>query len=166
MVTKRKSAGFTLTEAMITVAIVGILSTIGARVLIQVNRYYMMTSTRVELQREARSVMYVVSRMLHEAQANSVVIDRASASQPFCSRITFTKTQGNTLTFQQNGKELQQVEGARSMTLSKNIRYLAFTFPRSDDLSIISVSLTLERDIYEGKTKALHMASEKVRVMN
>jgi len=28
------------------------------------------------------------------------------------------------------------------------------------------VSVTLEKGIYQGRTKALHMTSEKVRVMN
>ena len=166
MVTRRSCAGFTLVEAMLTVAIVGILATVGARLLIQANRYYMMTKTRVELQREARAIMYVVSRSLHQAQSNTISIDRASATQPFYSRVTFTKIQGDTLAFQQSGRDFQQVAGGKTSTLSKNVRYLAFTFPRSDDLTIISVSLTLEQDIYEGQTKALHMASEKVRVMN
>ena len=33
-------------------------------------------------------------------------------------------------------------------------------------MDIISVSMTLQESIYEGKVKALHMASEKVRVMD
>jgi hypothetical protein len=33
-------------------------------------------------------------------------------------------------------------------------------------MTIVSVSLTLEKAIYEGKTKALHVATERVRVMN
>ena len=164
---RRRSAGFTLTEAMLTVAIVGILSTIGARLLIQVNRYYMLTKTRVELQSEARAIMYVISRNLHQARASTVVLDRQDATQPFYSRITFTKVQGTSLSFRQVGKELHQVGGGtKDQILSKNLRYLAFTFPRSDDMTIISVSLTLEQEIYESQTKALHMASEKVRVMN
>lgn len=163
---RRRKGGFTLVEAMITVAIVAILGSIGARLLLQVNRYYMMTKTRVELQREARAIMYVISRSLHQAQSSTIVIDRGSASQPFYSRITFTKIQGSSISFKQVGKELHQVAGSNDQILSKNLRYLAFTFPRSDDMTIVSVSLTLEQSIYEGQTKALHMASEKVRVMN
>jgi hypothetical protein len=33
-------------------------------------------------------------------------------------------------------------------------------------MGIISVSITLEKPIFEGRTKALHMASERVQVMN
>ena len=164
---RRPNAGFTLTEAMLTVAIVGILATIGARLLLQVNRYYIMTKTRVELQREARAIMYVISSNLHQAQSVTIVLDREDSTQPFYSRVTFTKVQGSSLSFRQVGKELHQVGGGTNdQILTKNLRYLAFTFPRSDDMTIVSVSLTLEQDIYEGQTKALHMASEKVRVMN
>ena len=162
----RRREGYTLTEMLMVVAIIGILASIGARILVQVNRYFIMTSTRSELQREARSLMYVINRNLRQAQNTSVKIDRANTSQPFYSRLTFTKIQGTTMTFSQSGASLIQTVGSSNKTLTKNLKYLAFTFPRSDDLSIVSVSITLEKSIYQGRTKALHMASEKVRVMN
>jgi hypothetical protein len=66
----------------------------------------------------------------------------------------------------QSGSRLIMTQGNVSTTLSKNLAYLAFTFPRSDDMTIVSVSMTLKESIYGGMTKALHMASERVRVMN
>jgi prepilin-type N-terminal cleavage/methylation domain-containing protein len=158
-------AGYSLTEMMIVVAIIGILASVGGRVMLQINRYFIMTTTRTDLQREARAMMYVINRNLQQAQSNTIRIDRA-ASQPFCTRLTFTKIQGTTMTFYQSGNSIVQLVGTKTRTLSKNVKYLAFTFPRSDDLSIVSVSVTLEKAIYQGRTKALHMASEKVRVMN
>jgi hypothetical protein len=154
-----------MTEMLMVALIVGVLASIGARILLQVNRYFVMTNTRAELQREARAIMYVINRSLRQADTDSVLIDRA-AGQPFYSRLTFTKMQGQTLTFAQNGTSLVQTVAGKSMTLSKNVKYIAFTFPRSDDLSVVSVSVTLEKSIYQGRTKALHMASEKVRIMN
>jgi prepilin-type N-terminal cleavage/methylation domain-containing protein len=167
MVTKvlRSRAGWSMTELMIVVAIVGILATVGSRVLLQVNRYFIMTSTRADLQREARALMYVINRSLRQGTTGSITIDRA-ASQPFYSRLTFTKIQGQTITYSQNGTRLIQTVGGRSRTLTRNLKYLSFTFPRSDDLSVVSVAVTLEKTIYQGRSKALHMASEKVRVMN
>jgi prepilin-type N-terminal cleavage/methylation domain-containing protein len=162
---KKNHAGYSLTEMMIVVAIIGILASVGGRVMLQVNRYFIMTSTRTDLQREARAMMYVINRNLRQAQSATIRIDRA-ASQPFCTRLTFTKVQGTTMTFYQSGNTLVQLVGTKTRTLSKNVKYLAFTFPRSDDLGIVSVSVTLEKAIYQGRTKALHMASEKVRVMN
>lgn len=161
----RARAGYSLTEMLMVVAIIGILASVGARLLLQINRYFIMTNSRAELQREARAAMYVMNRNLRQGSIGSITIDRA-ASQPFYSRLTFTKITGDRMIFSQNGTNLVQTVGTKTRILTKNVKYLAFTFPRSDDLSVISVALTLEKRIYEGRTKALHMASEKVRVMN
>lgn len=166
MVNLKSRAGYTMPEVLVTVAILGILSGMGASMLLQINRYFIMSRTRLELQREARAIMYVVTRSLRQAQASTITIDRQSATQPFFSKITFTKEQGTTMTFQQNGGNFEQIVGNKTRVLSKNLRYLAFTFPRSDNMDIISVSMTLQQAIYQGRSKALHMASEKVQVMN
>ena len=166
MVTLKSRAGYTMPEVLVTVAILGILSGMGAGMLLQINRYFIMSRTRLELQREARAIMYVVTRSLRQAQSTSITLDRLSATQPFYSKITFTKVQGTTMTFQQNGGNFEQIVGTKTRILSKNLRYLAFTFPRSDNMEIISVSMTLQQTIYQGRSKALHMASEKVQVMN
>ena len=169
MVTRRR--GVTLTEMMIVVAIMSVVFVIAAPLLLQVNRTFIMNRTRVELQQEARAVMYVVTRNLRQAQNGTITIDRANTNQPFYSRITFTKVAATTgvsptLVFQQEGTSLYQVINSVKRPLSKNLKYLAFSFPRSDDMGIISVSFTLEKSIFEGRKKAFHMASEKVRVMN
>lgn len=161
----RGRRGYTLTEMLMVVAIVGIIASVGARILLQVNRYFIMTNTRIELQREARAIMYIINRNLRQSSTSSLLVDRA-ANQPFYSRLTFTKIQGTTMQFYQSGSNLIQQVGNRQTVLTKNVKYLSFTFPRSDDLSVLSVSVTLEKTIYQGQTKALHMASEKVRIMN
>ncbi len=159
--------GMTLMELMMVLAIISSLFAIAAPLLQQANRMFILTRTRIQLQQEARGIMYVVTRNLRQAQAATIQISRANASQPFYSRITFTKEQGgDPLVFQQEGRNLYQLIGGVRRTLSANLSYLAFTFPRSDDMGMISVSITLKKDIYEGRSKALHMASEKVRVMN
>ena len=56
--------------------------------------------------------------------------------------------------------------GAAGKKVADDLRYIAFTYPKSDDGYIISISVTFERATYEGATKALQMAVEKVRVMN
>lgn len=158
--------GVTLTEMMVVVAIMSVVFVIAAPMFLQVNRTFIMNRTRVEMQQEARAVMYVITRTLRQARASTVTINRAAVDQPFYSRISFTKQQGETLIFQQEGVNLYQVIGTGKRALSKNLRYLAFTFTRSDEMGIISVSFTLEKNIFEGRKKALHMASEKVRIMN
>jgi prepilin-type N-terminal cleavage/methylation domain-containing protein len=158
--------GVTLMELIMVMSIVTVLFAVSAPLLLQANRQFIMTNTRLQLQQEARGVMYIITRNLREAKSSTVTINRANSGQPFYSQITFTKEQGNVMEFRQVGTTLYQVIGGSQRVLSSNLSYLAFTFPRSDDMGIISVSLTLRKNIYEGRTKALHMASEKVRIMD
>ena len=161
-----RRGGFTLVELMMVVIILGIISSIGAGVLLQANRYFLMTRTRIDLQKEARAALYVMTREIRQAKSATIVIDRLSTTQPFYSRITFTTIDGVTMSFQQSGNQIQQVVHGGTRALSKNLNYLAFTFPRTDDMTILSVAVTLQEAIYQGQTKALHMASENVQVMN
>lgn len=166
MVKKNPRAGYSLMEVLVVVAILGIMSGVGANVILQTNRFFLLTRTRGDLQREARSSMYVITRELRQAVSTSIVIDRQSATQPFYSRISFTTIDGRSFSFYQNGNKLIQTAGTNNSTLSSHVQYMAFSFPRSDDLTILSVSMTLQEAIYQGRSKALHMASEKVQVMN
>ena len=50
--------------------------------------------------------------------------------------------------------------------LSHNIGYIAFTYPRTDDTSLISVALTTQSRTYKGGLKALQLSIQKVRIMN
>ena len=150
---------------MMVVGIIGVVALIGAPVLTNSIRYFVLTRVKLELQRESRSAMYVITRDLRQAQSNTIVIDNA-AGQPAYSRITFTKSQGTVVTFYQTGSKLIQLVGNNQKTLSTNVCYMGFSFPRSDDMAMLSVSMTLQENTYSGQTKALHMASQKVQVMN
>jgi hypothetical protein len=55
---------------------------------------------------------------------------------------------------------------SNTTTLSKNIGYIAFTYPRTDDVSIISVAVTMQTPTYLGQKKTLQLSIQKVRVMN
>jgi prepilin-type N-terminal cleavage/methylation domain-containing protein len=163
---RKKRAGFTLVELMMVVIILGIISSVGAGIMLQVNRYFLLTRVRIDLQKQARSSLYLMTREIRQAKAATIVIDRAATNQPFYSRITFTTIDGRQFRFQQVGSKLQQVVGNGTTTLSTNLCYLAFTFPRSDDMTILSVAMTLQEATFQGQEKALHMASENVQVMN
>lgn len=166
MVELKKRKGYTVTEMMMAVAIVGILFGVGAPILNQATKNFMMSTARMELQTEARSIMYLITRNLRQAKNSTITISRYNSSQPYYSKITFTKQDGKQYSFYQNNKQLVMQFGSMNRVLSNNLRYLAFTFPETSDMEIISISMTLQKNIYEGQKKALHMASEKVRVMN
>lgn len=160
-----RTGGYTLTELLLVVAIIGVLFGLGPRLFMSIDRFLILNRTRIELSREARQILPLINRNLRQASVGSIVIDQGNG-QPYYSRISFTRIDGMTFLFEQQGTNLVMTTSNTTKTLTGNLRYLAFTPPRVEDLTILSVSLTLEKNIYEGRTKALHMASEKVMVMN
>ncbi|MCX7941048.1 MAG: hypothetical protein N2555_04695, partial [Endomicrobia bacterium] len=83
------------------------------------------------------------------------------------SKIDFYTIDGSTVSYYQLNRNLyQRVGNMTPKVLSKSVTYFAVTFPKSYEMNIVSIALTLERDLYEIRRKALHMASEKIMVMN
>lgn len=158
--------GWTLAELMIVVSIFSILSLAVSSLLLQIWRFYRISSVQKELQEEARTIMEMITRNLRNACQSSITIRRHDNSQPHYSRIDFTTVDGKSVSFYQINRSLYQKIGNSTKLLSKNITYFAVIFPRSYEMNILSVGLTLERDLFDLKKKALHMASEKVMVMN
>ena len=161
----KNNRGWTLAELIIVIAIMGIIAMISPKIMTVTTKLFILGQAKIQLQEEARAAIYVITRELRQAQANTIVID-TPAGQPFYSRLQFSKVQGANVTIQQNGSSLILTEGTNVTVLTKNLSYMAYTFPQSDDMTIISVSLTLQKLIYNGAFKALHMASERIRVMN
>ena len=158
--------GYTLTEAMLTVAIVGILASVSAPLLVQMTNFWRLTSARNAIQRDVRASLDNVNRFARQARAITVVISRKNSSQPPMSKITFKTIQGDTIMFYQDGKKLMMSKNGQLSKLSDNLAYIAFTYPRTDDTSIISVALTVEAQTYRGGYKALQLSIQKVRIMN
>lgn len=162
---RHPSKGFTIVETIVTASILSLLALIIAPLLLHSTRFFLLNRTRVELQRDARASLAILTRNIRQATSSTISISQISG-QPYYSRISFTDVNGSSFVYAQNGTLLTQTKGAQTTTLTDNLRFLNFYFPRSDDLTIVSVSLTLEKEIYEGKSKALHVATERVRVMN
>ncbi|MBI5242476.1 MAG: type II secretion system protein [Elusimicrobia bacterium] len=160
----RAPKGYTLTEVLMVVAIVGIISSVFPRLFIQVTRFFRQNQARADIQRDARSAFDLMSRNLRQALASSVAIDQASGQPPY-SRISFTKIGGGAITYYQQGTKLYQVAGG-TKTIAENLRYMAFTHLRTDDDNLVSVTLTLEKATYNQQTKALQLSVEKIRIKN
>jgi prepilin-type N-terminal cleavage/methylation domain-containing protein len=161
-----RSRGWTLTEAMISVAILAILATLGAPLMTQVQRFYLQSESRDSIEKDARDSLNIINRFMRMAKSTTIVIDSFSAAEPPYSRVTFTTSDNRTMSFWQSGTSLYQKVGNSTEKLSGNLRFIAFTFPRTDDPSIISVSMTMEKSTYQGGSKALQLTIQKVRVMN
>ncbi|MBI4655543.1 MAG: prepilin-type N-terminal cleavage/methylation domain-containing protein [Elusimicrobia bacterium] len=162
--------GYTMVELMIVIAIMGILMLLGPDIFKGMYRFVRLATAKVEIQRGARVTLSNINRALRQSQASSIVVDQASGQPPH-SRISFTryKPDGSTptISYYQQGKKLyMSVNGAAGQPIAENLRYIAFSYPKTDDAGIISISLTFEKETYEGGAKALQMAVEKVRIMN
>jgi len=157
--------GYTLAEMMMVVAIVGILSTVAPTMLTQMQNFFLMTSARYEIQRDARTTLDTVNRYMRQAVATTVIMDTPAGQGPF-SRIRFRHVDGRYMEFRQNGRKLIQVIGTTQSVVSGNLIYIAFTYPRTDDTSIISVSITMGKNIQLGRRKVLELTIQKIRIMN
>ncbi len=158
--------GWTLIELMIIVTITGILSLSVSSIFLQIWRFYRITLVQKELQEEARTIMELITRNLRNAKSETIYITRHNSQQPPYSKISFYTMDGSSVTYYQVNRTLYQNINGNVKVLSKSVTYFAITPPRSYDLTIISISLTLEKYLYDIRKKALHMASEKVMVMN
>jgi prepilin-type N-terminal cleavage/methylation domain-containing protein len=161
----KNKKGYTLMEMMLTVAIVAIISGMAGPLLMQMTNFWKLTSARNAIQRDVRTSLDLVNRFTRQAQSGTVVIDSA-AGQPPASRVTFTDSQGQEVSFYQNGNKLYMRLGSVTSVLSSNIAYIAFTYMRSDDTSLLSVAITAQSATYRGGKKALQLSIEKVRIMN
>lgn len=151
-------------EMLLVVTIVALVVGMATPILIQAQRFFILNRARVNIQREARNAMTTLSKNLRQAQSLTIRLDN-DTGQPYYSRIRFTTVDGRNLSYYQRGNTLYQVHTSTT-TLSTHLRFLNFYFPRTSDMTILSVSMTLEENIYEGQKKALHVASERIRIMN
>jgi prepilin-type N-terminal cleavage/methylation domain-containing protein len=167
---RRSQLGFTLTEAMLVVALIGILAGIAAPLIMNLTNFWRQTTARNDIERDVRSSLDMINRFLRQARRITVVIDQASGQPPY-SRITFQTEKGQTVSFYQAANDLmmsltESGGSARVSRLSERLGFIAFTYPRTDDVSIISVAMTMQAPTYLGGKKALQLSIQKVRVMN
>ena len=121
--------GYSLVEVMMVVAVVGALAMVGPRLMIQLQNFYLLTTARNEIQRDARTVLDIVNRFIRQAKHRSIIIDSPAGAGPY-SRIRFTHQDDRSFTYYQDGDKLIQIVDGNKTTLADNLVYLAFTFPR------------------------------------
>jgi prepilin-type N-terminal cleavage/methylation domain-containing protein len=160
------SAGLTLAEIMVSIAILGVIFAIAPKVMIDTYRFFRLAMGRSEIQRDARASLDMINRQLRQAKASTVIVSSETGQPPY-SKVTFDTVDKSTVSFWPDGKTLKmRTASGGTRKLAENLRYIAFTYVSSDNDNIMSVSVTFEKDVYAGKTKALQMAVEKVRIMN
>lgn len=162
----KRPSGFSLIELMVVVAIVGVISSIAPQFMTSITRFIRINNARIEIQRDARTTLEVINRKLRQARASSIVLTRESASQPPYSKLQFTTIKDEQYDFYQVNDELFMGVSGSPKKIAENLKFISFSYPRSDDANIISVSVTFEKGTVQGGSKALQMAIEKIRIMN
>lgn len=165
---RRSCSGYTLIELMVAVAVLGIIAVTGGRLLTKVFEFNLQSTARIGIQRDLRASMNIINRSLRQARADTVILTQAADGPPY-SMITFTSVEGSTVTFRQSGRRLiQDITGANERTaiLARNVEYIAFSYPQTDDNTIVSVSITLKKSTYLRRAAVLQMAITKIRLMN
>lgn len=174
--------GYTLIEAMLVVAIVATVASLGAAAFKKTIDFYLGASARSEIQRDARTSLDLIDNFLRQAQSSTVCIDSpggacscmsgVSSTGGYWSRVCFSTIDGRKIRFYQNGAKLMvasQAPGAANYDttmLSGNLAYLAFAFSNTQNTTLMDVSLTTQKQIQLGLKKALALSIQKVRIMN
>lgn len=164
----RSRAGFTATEAIMTVAVVAILAAVAAPIMLRVTNFWRLTTARNDIERDVRVSLETINRWLRQARRNTLIIDQATGQPPF-SRVSFTPEKGGLVTFYQNGSKLYMTLSSNTVVttmLSNHLGYISFSYPKTTDVSILSVAITMQSPTYLGGKKALQLSVQKIRIMN
>lgn len=162
--TIRRRAGYTLLELMMVVAIIGGIFMVGPRIFTATFQFFSQSVARTDIQRELRSTLIIMNRTIRQASAASISVSQDSGQPPY-SKITFTTIDGRSVTYKQSGRSLLQIVGTSSTILTQNLQYLVFSYPQTDINTVLSISITLQKNTYSGRQAALQMAITKVRIM-
>ena len=165
MVNRRR--GYTLIELMMVSAVLALLFSMGSSLLMKINTFLRVSVGKIETQRDVRNLLTMITSEIRLAKSSSIALSRNDNTQPPYSMIAFQKYQGDTLSFWQSGRSLvMQKNGGGATVLSKNIRSLMFSYPSTSDPSLLTVLLTVDKADGTGRTQALQLGGETVRVLN
>jgi prepilin-type N-terminal cleavage/methylation domain-containing protein len=164
MVSRRR--GYTLVELMITSAIVALLASLGASLLMKINVFFSQSMAKIETQRDLRNIMDLMTREIRQGKSSTVVLSRNDASQPPYSKITYQKVSGETISFWQSGRSFFMGKSGQSTLMTNNLRSLIFSYPSTDNSSLITVQLSMEKPGGSRGNYGLQMGGETVRILN
>lgn len=162
----RTKKGFTIVELLIASALVGVISLVAATLLPRVLRFDSQVAARASVARDARESLGVIVQELAQARGHTVVIDRYDSGQPPYSQATFSTVDGRTVTYYQRGSRLYRRVGASTALVATGLRQVAFSYPMSDQTSLVSLAVTFEQAAGDGSAKSLELSSVKVRLPN
>ena len=155
--------GYTLVELMVTVAILGIIGSVGSLITTKIFQAQMMSEAMLNIQTNAFATFDVVNKLLRQAQGSSIVIDQYDANEPPWSRVTFTiPNNPKSFTFYQKGQTLY----IGNVPTFNNLLSLYFSYPKTSDAQLINVSMTYQQSTGSGRSKALQLYIQNLTIQN
>jgi len=166
----KKHKGLTLIEMVITMAIMGIISIVLSRMYSQGFKVWRHNKARIDVQRDARTMLDLINRKLRQAEAGTITITRDSDDDPPCSKITFTCVQQSTTTqisyYQSGLKIYRSINSGAGQQFGENVRVLSFATMESGDNASVNIGLCLEEKTYADRTRTSKLSVQIVRIMN
>ena len=177
---RKGEGGFTLTELMIAIAILGIASTYVSTIFIKGYQLWKRNFDDLILQQTTRLAMSQITRAVREASPGTVKIS-TPAGMPRFSRIDFTDGRGQTWSFcqvlkgKERGKNVYTVKSLLTYTsgtsvtqyMADYVESLSFVYPSFQDVGLIDVGLTMKKTPYlGGGMPVLSQLVERVMLRN
>jgi prepilin-type N-terminal cleavage/methylation domain-containing protein len=169
---RRADAGFTLTEVMIAVALLGVGLAFITNMFLNGYKLWKRSFDEMLLQRSARNSMNFITQALRGASPGSVRIS-TPANMPLFSEIRFTDEKKNGWWFYQKMRGYSVREGATlydagywtvlpggvSTTgfLADHVESLSFVYPSFQDVRLIDVGITMRQMPYRDAPRPLVM---------
>lgn len=164
--TAARCGGMTLAEVLMAMAAIGIIALVIPQLLLGTYRFLRLSQTRLEVQRDSRSIMSIIETSVREASADTVTLTRHDAGEPPYSKIEFTNVDGETIRIYQSDGALYLEKGAQRRTLTGDLRFAAFAYAATTKDALLSAALCLEKTAYSGTDKNFFLSVQKMKVGN
>jgi len=164
--------GFTLIELMIAVALLGVGMAFITNMFLNGWRLWKRSYDELNIQRNTRDAVALITRSLREASAATVSISTPAGAQQF-GQISFRTGQGVGWIFRQSGTSIiyvtQMQAGPATGTtilLTSDVDSLTFVYPNLQDTHLIDVGLTARKIPYSKGNPIIVQIVERVLMRN
>jgi hypothetical protein len=149
-------SGQTLLQLMITLAIMGILGVLVAKLTSKVGLAWVTQQLYSRLDFGAQSTRRLLTSQIRDASAASVIITRVGVGQPLCSKVAWIDASGSSRTVYQVDNRLYAADWTYSITATANVQTVvreglkafAVYYPNSKDMSKIAFNLIMSKQVF------------------
>jgi prepilin-type N-terminal cleavage/methylation domain-containing protein len=160
-----RQSGFTLTEVMMSVALLGIGFGFVVAIFMKHWELWKQSFDELMMQRAARQAVIQMTMALREASPGTVVIDSITGN-PNYSRIAFTDGRGKPWSFWQKSGRIEgygtnrtKAMGGTEISVTKflagDVATLTFIYPNFQDVTLIDVAVTCQKTPYARAVKPI-----------